>query len=309
MLLMQAHENGVVLDEEQLMFIVGGQDNFVDDDADEPPIQDLTMFMANLSSVDIIYDETGPSYDSDILFEVQDHDNYHDAACEHHEVYEMHNDVQPNYIVNLDADYTSDSNMILYDQYVKDKAESVVQSNVSYVLNDAYIMTINKMHEQAAQCVSANEQNKLVNASLIAELARYKEQIFWFDDIIKEKAKALKEKANNPKPITAVTMYPPNTPGKLVPKAAQCVSANEQNKLVNASLIAELARYKEQVELTFQEHLHIIPNVFGVSVMVDEYVDVFWKTLKEDIRCTNFSFIPILLFWCKIYNDSISFWS
>ncbi|GKD92052.1 hypothetical protein Tco_1371889 [Tanacetum coccineum] len=43
------------------------------------------------------------------------------------------------------------------------------------------------------------------------------EQIFWSDDILKEKAKALKEKANDPKPITAVTVYPPNTPAKLVP--------------------------------------------------------------------------------------------
>ncbi|GJU01839.1 retrovirus-related pol polyprotein from transposon TNT 1-94 [Tanacetum coccineum] len=37
MLLMQAHENGVVLDEEQLLFIAGGQDNAVDADVDERP--------------------------------------------------------------------------------------------------------------------------------------------------------------------------------------------------------------------------------------------------------------------------------
>ncbi|GJU98066.1 retrovirus-related pol polyprotein from transposon TNT 1-94 [Tanacetum coccineum] len=33
------------------------------------------------------------------------------------------------------------------------------------------------MHEQVAQCVFANEQHKVVNASLTAELARYKEQV------------------------------------------------------------------------------------------------------------------------------------
>nr|GEY19009.1 retrovirus-related Pol polyprotein from transposon TNT 1-94 [Tanacetum cinerariifolium] len=37
MLLMQAQENGLVLDEEQLLFIVGGQDNVVDEDVDELP--------------------------------------------------------------------------------------------------------------------------------------------------------------------------------------------------------------------------------------------------------------------------------
>ncbi|GJZ57512.1 hypothetical protein Tco_0613006 [Tanacetum coccineum] len=44
------------------------------------------------------------------------------------------------------------------------------------------------------------------------------EQIFWSDDILKEKAKALKAKANDPKSITAMMVYPPNTPTKLVPR-------------------------------------------------------------------------------------------
>ncbi|GKF43250.1 hypothetical protein Tco_0129802, partial [Tanacetum coccineum] len=89
----------------------------------------------------------------------------------------MHHDVQPNYVVDSNVDYTSNSNMIPYDQYVKDNAEPVVQSNVPYVPNDAYMMIINDMHEQTAQSVSANEQNKVVNASLTAELATYKEKV------------------------------------------------------------------------------------------------------------------------------------
>ncbi|GJU02672.1 hypothetical protein Tco_1113010 [Tanacetum coccineum] len=135
------------------------------------------MFMANLSSADSIYNEAGLSYDLDILSEVQGYDNYQDAVCEHHEVHEMHNDVQPNYVFDSNAEHTSDSKMISYDQYVKDNAEPVVQSNVSYVPNNAYMMIINEMHEQAAQCISATIQNKVVNASLIAKLARYKEQV------------------------------------------------------------------------------------------------------------------------------------
>ncbi|GJV32635.1 hypothetical protein Tco_1393035 [Tanacetum coccineum] len=133
--------------------------------------------MANLLSVDPIYNEAGPSYDSYILSEVQDHDNYLDNVGEYHEVHEMQNDVQQNYIVDSDAKYTSDSNIIPYEQYVKNNAEQVVQSNVSSVPNDALMMIINDMHEQAAQCMSANEQNKVVNVSLTAELARYKELV------------------------------------------------------------------------------------------------------------------------------------
>nr|GFD45077.1 integrase, catalytic region, zinc finger, CCHC-type, peptidase aspartic, catalytic [Tanacetum cinerariifolium] len=73
-----------------------GQDNVVDEDADEQPVQDLalnvdnvfqaddcdafesdiddaptaqTMLMANLSSAYPVYDEFAPSYDSNILSE------------------------------------------------------------------------------------------------------------------------------------------------------------------------------------------------------------------------------------------------
>nr|GEW58101.1 hypothetical protein [Tanacetum cinerariifolium] len=172
MLLMQAQENRVALDEEQLLFLAGGHDNAFDDDVDEQPVQDLalnvdnvfqaddcdafdfdvdeaptaqTMFMANLSSVDPVTDKAGPSYDSNIIFEVQDHDHYQDTVCAHHEEHVMHDSVQLNHVVNLHADYTSDSNMIPYDQYVKDNEVAVVHSNVSSVLNDAFMMIYNDM--------------------------------------------------------------------------------------------------------------------------------------------------------------------
>ncbi|GJZ06571.1 hypothetical protein Tco_0540364 [Tanacetum coccineum] len=140
---------------------------------------------ANLSSADPIYDEAGPSYDSDILSEVHDHDNYQDVVCEHHEVYKMHDDVQPNCIVDLDAEYTGDGNMIPYDQYVKHNTEPVVQNNVSTIPNDAYMMIINEMHEQTTQCVYVKAQNKVVDASLTAKLVTYKEQV----ELYKKQAK------------------------------------------------------------------------------------------------------------------------
>nr|GEU65424.1 hypothetical protein [Tanacetum cinerariifolium] len=142
MLLMQAQENGVALDEEQLFFLVDDCDVF-DFDVDEAPTTQ-TMFMANLSSIDPVYDKAGPSYDSDILSVVHDHDHYQDAVCEHHEEHEIHDNVQPNHVVDSHADYMSDSNMIMYDQYVKDNAVPGVQ---------------------------------IVDNSLTAELATYKEQV------------------------------------------------------------------------------------------------------------------------------------
>nr|GEV47159.1 Gag-Pol polyprotein [Tanacetum cinerariifolium] len=102
------------------------------------------MFMANLSSADPVYDEACPPYDSDILSEVHDHDHYQDAICEHHEEHEIHDNVQLNHVVDSHADYTSDCNMIPYDQYVKENAVPSVQ---------------------------------IVDNSLTAELATYKEQV------------------------------------------------------------------------------------------------------------------------------------
>nr|GEV84198.1 copia protein [Tanacetum cinerariifolium] len=95
-------ENKVALDEEQLLFIAGGQDNTVDEDVDEQTVQDLAL------------------------------------------------------------------------NYVKDNVVPVIQSNVSSVPNDAYMMILNDMHEQPTQHVSVTKQNNVVDKSLTAELATYK---------------------------------------------------------------------------------------------------------------------------------------
>ncbi|GKD75847.1 retrovirus-related pol polyprotein from transposon TNT 1-94, partial [Tanacetum coccineum] len=90
MLLMQAQENGAVLDEEQLLFLAGEHVTNFDDDVYDPPEQDLalnldrifeadqldafdfdvdeaptthTMFMVNLTSEDPIFNAAGTSYD------------------------------------------------------------------------------------------------------------------------------------------------------------------------------------------------------------------------------------------------------
>ncbi|GJX38085.1 retrovirus-related pol polyprotein from transposon TNT 1-94 [Tanacetum coccineum] len=148
-----------------------------DSDVDEAPTTQ-TMFMVNLSSKDPIYDEAGPSYDSNTPFEVQDHDTFIDhIGCRYHEVHEMQSDVQHNSVVDFDADYTSDSNIIPYDQYVEDNEEHVVQSNVSSIRNDALMSILDEMHEQGVQSRSANKQVKVVNDTLTSELARYKELV------------------------------------------------------------------------------------------------------------------------------------
>nr|GFC64423.1 retrovirus-related Pol polyprotein from transposon TNT 1-94 [Tanacetum cinerariifolium] len=47
-----APENRVALDEEPLLFIVDGQDNAVDKDVDEQPVQDLALNVDNVFQAD-----------------------------------------------------------------------------------------------------------------------------------------------------------------------------------------------------------------------------------------------------------------
>nr|GEV10263.1 hypothetical protein [Tanacetum cinerariifolium] len=147
-----------------------------DFDVDESPSAQ-TMLMANLSSTDPVTDEARPSYDSDILSEVQDHDHYQEAVCACHEEYTMHDNAQLNHDVDSHTEHTSDSDMISYDQYVKDNAMSVVHSDASSVPNDAFMMLCNDMYEPHIQSVSNLSWNTVVENSLTAELAIYKEKV------------------------------------------------------------------------------------------------------------------------------------
>ncbi|GKA76906.1 hypothetical protein Tco_0783367 [Tanacetum coccineum] len=131
-----------------------------DSDVDEA-LTAQTMFMENLSSTEPVYDEASSSYDSDILSEVPNHDNYQDAICEHHEVHEIHDDVQPNYVVDSHADYTSDSNMIPYDQYVKDSAVPVVQIDNSLSAELATYKEQVKLYERRAKFELTKREQKI----------------------------------------------------------------------------------------------------------------------------------------------------
>nr|GEV96694.1 retrovirus-related Pol polyprotein from transposon TNT 1-94 [Tanacetum cinerariifolium] len=318
MLVMLAHEKGVALDAEQLLFLASRQDNAIDDDVDEQHVQDIalnvdnvfqaedcdafdsdvdealtvqTMFMDNLSSADPVTDKARPSYDLNILSEVQDHDHYQDAVCAHHEEHTMHGNVQLNHDVDSHAEHMSDSNMIPYDQYVKDNVVPVVPSNVSSVPNDAFMMIYsdipkpyyNELNKVAIGyknplCLTCSKQvqpalyngheiikddhalaivHNTEDTLEIAEITRKKmnakmndpecvtrkvkiapydyskenflatftpqkqltlEQIFWSQDLIKLKFKALKEQTTVSRPIKALTVYPSNTPAMLVPR-------------------------------------------------------------------------------------------
>nr|GFA71915.1 hypothetical protein [Tanacetum cinerariifolium] len=112
----------------------------------------------------------------DIQCAGSDHDHYQEAASAHHEEHVMHDYVQLGHVVDSHDDYTSDSNIILCDQYVKDNEVPIIHSDLSYVPDDAFMMIYDDMCEPHDQPVSYPSRNTVVKNSLTAELATYKEQ-------------------------------------------------------------------------------------------------------------------------------------
>nr|GEV57112.1 retrovirus-related Pol polyprotein from transposon TNT 1-94 [Tanacetum cinerariifolium] len=93
------------------------------------------------------------------------------------------------------------------------------------------------------------------------------EQIFWSDDLLKMMAKALKEKAKSVKPITAITVYPPNTPAKLVPKVLPTKSQR----------MRKLSRLYDSIKLA---HAKTIEKTY----LLDEIKNLKAQ-LKNNIKC------------------------
>nr|GEZ98605.1 hypothetical protein [Tanacetum cinerariifolium] len=186
-----------------------------------------------------------------------DHDHHQEAACAYHEEHMMHDCVQLDHVVDSHDEYTHDSNIIMYDQYVRDNEVPVVHSGVSSVPPDAFMMIYDDMCEPHDQSVSYPSRNTVVKNSLTTELAIYKEhvelhlhtsetndpeQIFWSNDLMKIKSEALKERTKVSRRIKAFTLYPPNTPAALVPKV---LPTKSQVKILIFTLIQLFSEFDQ----------------------------------------------------------------
>nr|GEX18588.1 retrovirus-related Pol polyprotein from transposon TNT 1-94 [Tanacetum cinerariifolium] len=142
MLLMLAQENGVVLDEEKLLFLAGEQANTFNADVDEQPAKYLaqnednifqadecdafnsdvddeptaqSIFMANLSSASPVSFQAGP-FHAFILSEKPDLENNIDHVGEIHDEHEILNEVQQTSVVDSNSVDMGNSNIIPYEQ-------------------------------------------------------------------------------------------------------------------------------------------------------------------------------------------------
>ncbi|GJW94463.1 retrovirus-related pol polyprotein from transposon TNT 1-94, partial [Tanacetum coccineum] len=189
MLLMQAQENGAVLDEEELLFLAGEQANTFDADVDNHPVQDLALnednifqadecdafdsdvddeptaqsiFMANLSSAGPANLQAGPS-NASTLSEVHILENAIDHSVTNQDRHEIHNEVQQANVIDSTSVDMGNSNVIPYEQYLSVNNVSVVPSCASSALNDA--------------CVLFNNDVYVPHNPIATELKIYKKQV------------------------------------------------------------------------------------------------------------------------------------
>nr|GEY96487.1 hypothetical protein [Tanacetum cinerariifolium] len=74
------------------------------------------------------------------------------------------------------------------------------------------------------------------------------EQIFWSQDLIKMKSKALKEQTTVSRPIKALTVYPPNTPATLVRKVLSTKSQVKNHIFTLIQLFSEFNKtFKKRI--------------------------------------------------------------
>ncbi|GKA54916.1 hypothetical protein Tco_0753865 [Tanacetum coccineum] len=87
---------------------------------------------------------------------------------------------------------------------------------------------------EGVQSRLANKPDMIINDSVTSELARYKELVGEYEKQAKKKAETLA-----PKLISALTVYPPNTPVKLVPRILPTKSQVKINLYVLTQLFTE----------------------------------------------------------------------
>nr|GEW59613.1 hypothetical protein [Tanacetum cinerariifolium] len=199
-LLVQAHANGQVLQEDELEFLADpgtaeslSNQNVVttnaayqaddldayDSDCDELNSAKIAL-MANLSH-----------YGSDNLAEVNNQDNKTNHLI-HQEIHVPSTSEQSTILTQSNTKITSDSNIISYSQYMNESQYHTIQnSHLPALQDDLILFVIEQLKTQVVNCTKINQDNKQVNELLTAELER---PLVFKIHAISKKAQQLKPK-------------------------------------------------------------------------------------------------------------------
>ncbi|GKD99654.1 hypothetical protein Tco_1387638, partial [Tanacetum coccineum] len=185
-LLLQAQENGQILHEEELAFLVDPR--IAKGQATQTVITHNAAYQADdLDAYDSDCDELNTAkvalmanlshYGSDALAEVHNHDNVNNNML-NQAVQAMSSSEQSNVVNHSETKITNDSNIIPYSQYVIESQQAAIQNSNSYAQQNALILSvIEQLKTQVVNCTKINMDNKNVNDTLTVELERYKEKI------------------------------------------------------------------------------------------------------------------------------------
>ncbi|GJU01171.1 hypothetical protein Tco_1111509 [Tanacetum coccineum] len=117
------------------------------------------------------------SYDSDVLSEVPYSDTFQNDMMTQ-SVQELQYSELSSLVDYPDNEITSDSNIIPYSQYLEETQLAIVQNtNTSAQQNSMILSMFEQMSNHATNWDKANNESKIVNESLTAELERYKERV------------------------------------------------------------------------------------------------------------------------------------
>ncbi|GJW47986.1 hypothetical protein Tco_0079632 [Tanacetum coccineum] len=183
MLLMQAQENGEILDEEELLFLAGEQTNTFDADVDDQP----SIFMANLSSTGPANLQADPS-DASILSEVHDLENTIDHCDDNQDKHETHNKVQQKHVIDSNgADMVTELNIYkqqvaMYERRAKFDLtlhEQIMDEQMSILIQDRNKKEENlkkELHSVKLQLNSNIKSNKIIEETVTTLKHEFKQK-------------------------------------------------------------------------------------------------------------------------------------
>ncbi|GJS79834.1 hypothetical protein Tco_0729715 [Tanacetum coccineum] len=206
------------------------------------------------------------SHDSDVLSEVPTHDTYLDNQVIDQSVQEMQYSKQHVFNNDTDMDITSESNIISYEQYLKETKIIVIQDTSSSAQQDALIMSvIEEMSNQVAKFAIISTVIVVNAASFIYLILRLYGKDLW-TKIYSSTApyvfllpKQTKRRLMLLILVTTARFFINTANGCLCCKdlliryrSKRSELLNDLIKTVNESLTTELERYKDQIQI-FEE--------------------------------------------------------
>nr|GEU54456.1 hypothetical protein [Tanacetum cinerariifolium] len=185
-LLAQAEVNGQVLHEEELEFLADPRiaealsTQYVVTNNAAYQADDLDAYDSDcdeINSAKIALMEHLSHHGSDNLTEVHNPDNVTNNVIDQ-DVQAMSIFEQSNIMNQSQTEITSDSNIIMYSQYMNESQYKTVQNSSFPAQQDDLILSvIEQLKTQVVNCTKINQDNKNVNEILTAKLERYKDQV------------------------------------------------------------------------------------------------------------------------------------